>query len=102
MTLRNLYISEISYWFQVGANWFIFSRAVSEHTHTHVSEIRPPTCLLFIPYDYGGPQWNYIEREIPKKSEMNLPQCHFVHHKSHIDLHEAGPPMNTIKWMGNV
>jgi hypothetical protein len=35
----------------------------------HVSELRPPTGLLFIPhmiYKYGGLQWNDIDRETQK------------------------------------
>jgi hypothetical protein len=30
-------------------------------------------------------QWNGIDREKPKYSRRNLPQCYFVHHKSHVD-----------------
>jgi hypothetical protein len=29
--------------------------------------------------------WNEIDRIKPKYSEKNLSQCHFVHHKSHMD-----------------
>jgi hypothetical protein len=30
-------------------------------------------------------RWNDIDRGKPKCSRKNLSQCHFVHHKSHMD-----------------
>jgi hypothetical protein len=42
----------------------------------HVSELRPPTGLLFIPqmmYEYGDPRWNDIDRGKPKNSEKTCP-----------------------------
>jgi hypothetical protein len=30
-------------------------------------------------------RWNKIDRGNPKYSGRNLSQCHFVHHKSHMD-----------------
>jgi hypothetical protein len=44
--------------------------------------------ILFIPhmiYEYREPQWNDTDRGKLKNSEKNLHQCHFVHHKSHMD-----------------
>jgi hypothetical protein len=38
--------------------------------------------LLFILMEH---RWNEIDREKPKYSGKNLSQCHFVHHKSHMD-----------------
>jgi hypothetical protein len=62
----------------------------------HVSELRPPPGLLFIPqvmHECEEPLWNDIDRIKPKNAEKKRPLCHFVHHKSHMDWpgHEPWP-----------
>jgi hypothetical protein len=39
-------------------------------------------------------QWNETDRRKPKYSGKNLSQCHFIHHKYHMDWAgiEPGPP----------
>jgi hypothetical protein len=54
----------------------------------YVSELHPQTGLLFIPhaiYGYGEQRWNDIDRVNQNTSYNYLSQCHFVHHKSHMD-----------------
>jgi hypothetical protein len=38
--------------------------------------------VLFLVMEH---RWNETDRGIPKNSGKNLSQCHFVHHKSHMD-----------------
>jgi hypothetical protein len=63
----------------------------------YVSELQLPSCLFFILqmlYGNGEPLWNETSRRKLKSWEKNLPLCHFVHHKSHMDWQERepGPP----------
>jgi hypothetical protein len=43
------------------------------------------TGYIIIMYEYGEPLWNDTDKGTPKNSGRNLSQCHFVHHKSHMD-----------------
>jgi hypothetical protein len=54
----------------------------------NVSELRPPTGLFFIPhilYENREQRYNDTDRVNPKNSEENQSQCHFSHHKYHMN-----------------
>jgi hypothetical protein len=50
--------------------------------------------IFFSFYQVMEQRWNEIDRGKPKYAGKNLPQCHFVQHKSHMDRPgiEPGPP----------
>ena len=47
-----------------------------------------PTCLRPA---LVGHWWNEVDTGKPKYAEKSLSQCHFVHHKSHIDYPGIAP-----------
>jgi hypothetical protein len=54
----------------------------------NVSELRPPTGLLFIPkmlYEHALPWWNDFDGRKPKNWEKDTSRCHFIHQKSLVD-----------------
>jgi hypothetical protein len=63
----------------------------------YISELLPLTVILFIPYmiRVGERRWNDTDRGKPKNSEKNLPQCHSVHHESHMD--RLGPELGSLR-----
>jgi hypothetical protein len=41
--------------------------------------------IIFVPFLVMEHRWNETYRGKPKYSGKNLSQCHFFHHKSHMD-----------------
>jgi hypothetical protein len=41
--------------------------------------------IIFVLFLVMEHRWNEIDRGKSKYSEKNLSQCHFAHHKSHMD-----------------
>jgi hypothetical protein len=86
------------YFFHKG--YFFYWRAPQQMLRTHRS-LEGLLCnpvrkvmrffLFFLVMEH---RWNEIDRGKPKYSGKNLSQCHFVHHKSHMDRPgiEPGPP----------
>jgi hypothetical protein len=86
--LSQLYISVLMDWL---IDWLIdFMRWV------YVSELLRLIDILFIPQMIwiGARRWNDTDRGKPKNSEKSLSQCHFIHHKFHMDWpgREPRPP----------
>ena len=60
-------------------------RSLEAYCATLVMMIKRNMISFFLFLHVMEHQWNEIDRGKPKYSRKNLCQCHFVHHKSHIN-----------------
>jgi hypothetical protein len=61
---------------------------------TLMMKIKRKMICFFLFFQIMEHRWNETDRGKPKYSGKNLSQCHFVHHKCHMDWPgiEPGPP----------
>jgi hypothetical protein len=86
------------FWLNKPAWWislFLWWRAPQQILRTHRSlkaycatlwwRWRERWLVFFLFFQVMEQRWNETDRGKPKYSGKNLSQCHFVHHKSHLD-----------------
>jgi hypothetical protein len=70
-------------------------RSLKAYCATLVMKMKRKMISFFI-FQVMEHRWNEIYREKSKYSGKNLSQCHFVHHKSHMDLPGMEPGL--LQW----